>query len=77
MNTLTRADDQLDQSGMMHAIPSAIVDVVDDADGYIQITVQPDGMIHVRGSRHAVALLVTELRTQGVVIQFRELHWCG
>lgn len=58
-------------------IPNAITDVADDADGYIQVTVQPDGKIHVRGSRHVVAQFVTELRTQGIEIQFSELHWCG
>lgn len=58
-------------------IPGAIVDLAEDANGYMQVTIAPDGTVHVRGSRHAVARFVAELREHGLHIQFQTLHWCG
>ena len=72
-----RNDEVLASTQTFDAIPNAIIDAADDADGYIQISVQSDGMIHVRGSRHAVAQFVEELRAQGIQIHFDSLHWCG
>jgi hypothetical protein len=66
-----------DPSLQTRTVPNAIVDVADDADGYIQVTVEPDGRIHVRGSRHMVAQFVAELQAQGIEIHFSGLHWCG
>lgn len=57
--------------------------LVDDGDrtgrlhGALQITLNADGVLSVRGPRRAVAWWITVLARQGWRLDFDALEWCG
>jgi hypothetical protein len=62
--------------GYDFTVPDAVVDG-DNTQGYLQIVVDDNGEVYVRGSRTLLQQYITLLQENGLPITIDDVRWCG